>query len=133
MRGDLTIKCSSDKDLPVADASLFEIAVQFHRTGQADRAELLYRRVLDQAPEHGDALFLLSVLTLESGRLPEAAALLERAVRSAPNNAFYLSSLGGVYRGLGRMREAVAVLLMAVVPSDLIKAITDPAWHKRVQ
>ena len=112
----------------MADASLFEIAVQFHRTGQADRAELLYRRVLDQAPEHGDALFLLSVLTLESGRLPEAAALLERAVRSAPNNAFYLSSLGGVYRGLGRMREAVAVLLMAVARKpDLAEAVFNLA------
>jgi predicted O-linked N-acetylglucosamine transferase (SPINDLY family) len=98
----------------VSDASVFEIAVQFHRAGQVDRAEHLYRRVLDQEPQHGDALFLLSVLALESGRLDEAAALLERAVRVDPGNAFYLSSLGAVYRGLGRRREALTVLLMAL-------------------
>ncbi|HET7540000.1 MAG TPA: tetratricopeptide repeat protein [Polyangiaceae bacterium] len=98
----------------MSDASVFDIAVQFHRAGQVDRAELLYRRVLDQEPQHGDALFLLSVLALESGRAEEAAELLERAVRGAPDNAYYLSSLGAVYRGLGRRREALSVLLMAL-------------------
>ncbi|MEI9952187.1 MAG: tetratricopeptide repeat protein [Pseudomonadota bacterium] len=119
---------SSDKEFAVADASLFEIALQLHQAGQVDRAELLYRRVLDQAPEHGDALFLLSALTAESGRLEEAAALLERAVRVAPNNAFYYSSLGDVYRCLGRRREAVGVLLMAVARKpDFAEAVYNLA------
>src|SRR5947209_3724583 len=90
------------------------MALKFHRAGQVNRAERLYRRVLEQAPEHGDAMFLLGVLALESGRLPEAADLLERAARGAPNNPFYLSSLGAVYRALGRGGDAVPVLLMAV-------------------
>ena len=112
----------------MADASLFDRAVQFHRAGEVGRAELLYRRVLDQAPEHGDALFLLSVLSLEAGRLEEAALLLERAVRVAPGNAFYLSSLGGVYRALGRRREAVRVLLMAIAQQpDLAEAVFNLA------
>jgi len=98
----------------VAGSSLFEAAVQSHRAGQADRAELLYRRVLEQTPGHGDALFLLSALIRESDRLEEAAALLERAVRVDPRNALYLSSLGDVYRCLGRSREAVVRLLMAI-------------------
>lgn len=92
----------------------FETAVQFHRAGQVERAERLYRRVVAREPQHGDALFLLSTIAQESGRLGEAAALLERAVRSAPNNAFYLSSLGTAYRSLGRGREALTVLLMAL-------------------
>ncbi|HYQ30710.1 MAG TPA: tetratricopeptide repeat protein [Polyangiaceae bacterium] len=106
--------CSSDKELLVTDASLFEIAVQLHRAGQVDRAELLYRRVLEQTPEHADAMFLLSELARSSGRLEHAAALLERAVRVAPNNAFYFSSLGDVYRCLGRSREAAMMQLMAL-------------------
>lgn len=112
----------------MTDASLFEIAVQCHRAGQVDRAELLYRRVLDQAPEHGDAMFLLSVLARESGRLEEAAALLERAVRVAPHNAFYLSNLGHAYRSLGRRREAVPVLLMAIARKpDFAEAVFNLA------
>ena len=81
----------------MGDASVFEIAVQFHRAGQVDRAEVLYRRVIEQAAEHGEAPFLLSVLLLGSNRLQEACALLERAIRVQPDNAFFLSSLGGVY------------------------------------
>ncbi|HEY0466549.1 MAG TPA: tetratricopeptide repeat protein [Polyangiaceae bacterium] len=98
----------------MGDASLFEIAVRFHRAGQVERAELLYRRVIEQAPEHGGAMFLLSVLKLGADRLEEACALLERAVRVAPDNACFLSSLGGVYGRLGRNREAIFVLLMAI-------------------
>jgi len=98
----------------VGDASLFEIAVQFHRAGEAERAEFCYRRVLEQAPQHGEALYLLSVLVLGFERLEEACALLERAVRVAPENAFFLSSLGGVHGRLGRTREAIGVLLTAI-------------------
>ena len=31
------------------------------------------------------------------------------------------------------LMTSAAVLLMAVVPSDLISAATEPAWHSRVQ
>ena len=94
-------------------ASLFETAVQAHRAGKIERAELLYRRVIEQAPKHGDAMFLLSMLVLGSNRLEEACALLERAVRVAPNPLF-LSNLGGVYGRLGRQREALGALFMAI-------------------
>jgi predicted O-linked N-acetylglucosamine transferase (SPINDLY family) len=93
-----------------------------------DRAELLYRSVLDQAPEHDDAMFLLSVLALQTGRLEEAAGLLEQAVRVAPQNALYLSNLGDVYRCLGRSSEAVAVLLMAIARKpDFAEAVYNLA------
>ena len=112
----------------MGDASTFEIAVQFHQAGQVDRAELLYRRVIAQAPEHGDALFLLSMVVLDSDRLQEGCALLQRAVRAAPDNAFFLSSLGGVYGRLGRNREALGVLLMAIARKpDFTEAVFNLA------
>ncbi|HKO46563.1 MAG TPA: tetratricopeptide repeat protein [Polyangiaceae bacterium] len=108
----------------MTDASLFEIALQFHQAGQLERAERFYRRALERTPDHGDALFLLGGLALESGRLEEAAALLRRAVQVDPNHAFYLMSLGEAYRHLGRRREAVAALLMAVARKpDLAEAV----------
>jgi protein O-GlcNAc transferase len=112
----------------VSAASLFEMAVRCHRAGQVERAALLYRSVLEQAPEHGDALFLLSALATQAGRLEEAAALLERAVRVAPNNAGYLSNLGDVYRSLGRRPEAVGVLLLAIARKpDFAEAVYNLA------
>ena len=112
----------------MTDASLFETAVNLHRAGEVDRAQRLYRRVLEREPDHGDALFLLSVLALQANQLDEAAAHLERAVRVAPNNAFYLSSLGGVYRSLGRQGEAARALLLAIARKpDLAEAVFNLA------
>ena len=112
----------------MGDASIFEIALQFQQAGHVDRAEVLYRRVLQQAPEHGDALFLLSMVVLASERLEEACALLQRAVRAAPDNAFFLSSLGGVYGRLGRNREALGVVLMAIARKpDFTEAVFNLA------
>jgi predicted O-linked N-acetylglucosamine transferase (SPINDLY family) len=93
-----------------------------------DRAEPLYRRVIEQAPQHGDAMFLLSMLMLNSERVAEACKLLEQAVRVAPSNVYFLSNLGGVYTRLGRVREAVGVLFMAVVRKpDLAEAVFNLA------
>jgi len=112
----------------VADASLFETALQFHRAGKLERAERLYRRVLEQTPQHGDALFMLSALAVQSGRHEHAAALLERAIVVDPSNAFYFSSLGDVYRSLGRRREAAPMLLMAIARKpDFAEAIAGLA------
>jgi len=108
----------------VGDGDVLGIALQCHRAGEVERAELLYRRVLEQAPDHGDAMFLLSALLLGANRVHEACPLLERAVRVAPDNALFLSSLGGVYGRLGRQAEAVGVLLMAIARQpDLAKAV----------
>jgi predicted O-linked N-acetylglucosamine transferase (SPINDLY family) len=108
----------------VGSASLFEQAVELHRAGQVGRAEPLYRRVIKQEPQHGDALFLLGVIMLNSERLKEACALLERAVRVAPNNDTFLSNLGVVYARLGRLREATGVLFMAIaLKPDLAEAV----------
>jgi len=112
----------------VGNASLFETAVEFHRSGQVDRAEPLYRRVIEQAPQHGDALFLLSVLLQNSNRLQEACTLLERAVHVAPNNVSFLSNLGGVYARLGRSREALGVLFMTIARKpDFTQAVVTLA------
>jgi predicted O-linked N-acetylglucosamine transferase (SPINDLY family) len=127
-RVDLTNSLGSDKEFSVTGASLFEKAVACHRAGEFERARELYRRVLDQAPQHDDALFLLSVLALQSGQLEEAAGLLERAIGVAPDNALYFSNLGDVYRSLGRRSEAVGVLLMAIVRKpDFAEAVYNLA------
>jgi len=112
----------------VGNTSLFENAVQIHRAGQADRAEPLYRRVIAQEPQNGEALFLLGTILQASEQLAEACSLLERAVRIAPSNAAFLSSLGGVYRRLGKTREALGVLLKAIAHEpDFAEAILNLA------
>jgi predicted O-linked N-acetylglucosamine transferase (SPINDLY family) len=104
------------------------MAVQAHQAGQLARAEELYIGVLEQAPEHTDAMLLLSELVLQSGRLEEAAALLEQATLVAPNNAIYLANLGDIYRCLGQSSQAVAKLLLAIARKpDFAEAVLSLA------
>ena len=87
----------------------------FHRAGQLDRAAQLYRELLARAPEHADAMFLLSVIALQTSRLPEAAALLEQAVRVAPNNSLYTFEPGVTFiAAWAEALEALTVLLVAI-------------------
>ncbi|MDX1433916.1 MAG: tetratricopeptide repeat protein [Gammaproteobacteria bacterium] len=83
-------------------------AVEAHRRGLADEAERLYRRVLERAPRHRDALHNLGVLAQQRGRLEEAAAWLERAAAEPPADAALLNNLGSVQRTLGRREQALA-------------------------
>ena len=95
-------------------ASSFDAAMEHHRAGRMQHAEALYRKVIAETPNHGQALFLLGAVCLGSQRLEEAAILTERAIALTPDNAPYLSNLGEALRRLGRLDEAAATLVRAV-------------------
>lgn len=82
-------------------------AVQWHRAGRLDDAETVYRRVLERAPEHPDALHFLGVLYHQRGQSEAAAGLIGRAVAAAPGYADAHNNLGNVRKEQGRHREAI--------------------------
>jgi hypothetical protein len=53
-------------ELSLSDA--LSLAIYLHRSEQWDDAELLYRRILEAAPEQPDALHFLGVLSHQRGR-----------------------------------------------------------------
>ncbi len=55
-------------------------AVGAHRAGQLERAEALYRKVLDKSPGHPEALYMLAALRLHQGRPESALKLIDRAI-----------------------------------------------------
>jgi len=95
-------------------SSSYDDALEHHRAGRAQQAEAGYRRVIEKAPEHAQALFLLGAICLASQRWEEALSLTQRALSCSPDNAHYLCNLGEALRRLGKVDEAVAVLLRAV-------------------
>ncbi|WP_207477513.1 tetratricopeptide repeat protein [Arenibaculum pallidiluteum] len=87
---------------------LLQAAAAAHRDGRLDEAELLYRRVLDEAPDDPDALHLLGVLLGRRGS--DGLALIERALARRPDWPDALYNLAN-----GRMREGGIEAAMALL------------------
>lgn len=92
----------------------FEQALQHHQAGRLAEAERAYRRILQQEPDHSDALHLLGVVALQTGSLEPALQLVQRAVALRPDAAFYRTNLGQVLERLGRDDEARAAYEAAI-------------------
>ena len=82
------------------------VAVDHHRAGRLQEAERLYRRLLEDDPDHADANHLLGVIALQTGADEAARELIERAVGRDPDVADYHGNLGLALQALGRLDEA---------------------------
>ena len=83
-------------------------ALAHHHAGRLAEAAALYKKVLDEAPEHPDALHLLGMVKFQQGDAASAIALLARALTQNGGAADYHHDLGDVLRGQGRVDEAIA-------------------------
>ena len=83
-------------------------AFQHHRAGRLEQAEAIYRRALQLAPNHPDALYQLGVLNHQLGKNEAAIELIKRAIRSNRANPFFYDYLGSLYKELNRLSEAEA-------------------------
>lgn len=77
------------------------------RQGQLDKAESLYKMLLQQQPDHPDALNLLGVVRAQCNDLAGAAELISRATKLAPDNTSAHSNLGNVLKALGKSDQAL--------------------------
>ena len=69
-----------------------------HDAGRLPDAEAAYRSILQQVPDHGDALNRLGVLCLQTGDYATAATILAAAVTAAPDDAGRHSNLASALR-----------------------------------
>ena len=99
-------------------------ALQHHKAGRLEEAEVAYRELLAREPEHADALHLLGVLSAQSGNPQAAVELIEQAIASNPRIPDYHNNLGEAYRAAQAFDQAVAAYERALtLKSDL------PATH----
>jgi tetratricopeptide (TPR) repeat protein len=84
----------------------FRAAFAHDQAGRRDRAEALYRRVLQKDPDNAEALHLLGVIAHERGRHSRAIQLIERALASLPEFPAAHVNLGNALRATGRLEEA---------------------------
>jgi Tfp pilus assembly protein PilF len=90
------------------------LGLREHQAGQLDRAEQLYRQILQVNPSHADALHLMGVLISQRGRDDLAIPYIERALIVKPHVAAFHNNLGFSYQGLGRLDDAEASFRRAI-------------------
>lgn len=110
-----------DKTPSSRTIQLLNEGLRHHRALNLVEAERLYRQVLADDPDQGDALHLLGTLANQVGQSLTGAALIARAVAVAGEIPAFLMNLGGALRNAGRAEESMAVLgrLLALAPDDL--------------
>lgn len=92
----------------------FNLALKFHQGGTLDGAEMLYKKIVEAAPDHLNALHFFGVLCHQQNRQEEAAVLIERIIEIDPNNADAHNNLGNVFEGLRRAGDAEACYRKAI-------------------
>jgi len=92
----------------------FAAAYAHDQAGRRDRAEALYRKVLQKAPDHADVLHLLGVIAHERGRHERAIQLIRRALAIMPDFPAARANLGSVFKAMGRRTEAVEAYRQAI-------------------
>ena len=95
---------SARQQLPDETSILFLLGAMLEQSDRFAAAERAFRQVIDQDPEHAQALNYLGYMLADRGeRLDESVALIARAVEKDPHNGSYLDSLGWAYYKLDRL------------------------------
>jgi FkbM family methyltransferase len=89
-------------------AHCLQAAHQQYQTGHLAAAETLYRQVVQQDPQHMEALFWLALIADQQGRLEESVARYEQVLQVQPDSAEAEGNLGSVLLRLKRVPEAIA-------------------------
>jgi len=85
-----------------------------HQAGRLLQAGAFYRRVLEAAPAHPEALYLLGVVELQSGEVDAAVARFSQAIAARPGLADAHASLGYALTLQGKFAEAEPALKKAL-------------------
>ena len=97
-----------------ASTAELTVALEHHRAGRLEPAEALYRKVLQKAPGHPDALHLLGTVALARGDADQAIELIGKALAVVPDLPDGHSNLGNALRAAGRLAEACASYRRAI-------------------
>ncbi len=100
------------RELTFEEAVAFAILLQ--KNEQLVEAEELYRRVLEMAPNHPEALHYAGVLAHQQGRSDEAVALVERSLALTPGQADWYSNLGIILQSDGKLEAAIDAYRRAI-------------------
>lgn len=82
-------------------------AMRQYGNGDLDESERLFREILENTPQNGDALYFLGVIAMTRGVYAEALDFLYKATVLYPDNKDYTYSLGVALQETGHTEEAI--------------------------
>ncbi|NTV46949.1 MAG: tetratricopeptide repeat protein [Chlorobiales bacterium] len=100
-------------ELSISDA--FQMAMAHHQRGELSQAEALYRHILQQEPNHADALHFLGVLAHQVEQHEAAVSLINQAIGVCADSSPMYCNLGLALQALGKLDAAVASYRQALL------------------
>ena len=85
-----------------------QTAIQYHESGQLQKAESRYKKILKNDPNQPDALHLLGVVAYQKGNFDEAVPLIKKALLNNPTCVPYYNNLGAVFNAQDQHAEALS-------------------------
>lgn len=89
-------------------------ALDAHRRGDLNSAQQLYQQLLQQKPQHPEALHNFGLLAAQAGDYQAAARLVSRALEHKPRSAAAQRDLGKILYAAGQLQPAADALRTAV-------------------
>lgn len=86
---------------------LFNLATEYHQSGQWDAAESLYRQIIAADPHFSEASHRLGILCCQRGQPAASIAFFEASIRLSPDNPFVYYNLGLAHELLGQLDSAI--------------------------
>ncbi len=109
----LDVRCSNLKPSFNIDDAL-GTALRHYKAGQLDKAEDIYRKILEINPNHSDSLHFLGFIAYQTGKDDAATDFIRKAIQTNPLSAVYHNTLGAVLKRQGNFDEAVESYQKAV-------------------
>ena len=102
---------------------IFKIGNSYHKNNQLGKAETIYRKILENAPEHSGALHFLGVIAHQSGNIDRAIELIKNAIKLSPEYHTAHNNLGNIFVDIGELDKATKAFKRAIkAKSDYAQA-----------
>jgi tetratricopeptide (TPR) repeat protein len=98
----------------ISSQQAFKMAQKLHQQGQLDKAEELYRTVLNVDRHHAESWFYLGMVYYGKGITQQAVECMKSAIEADRSNPMYHNNLGEIYRQLNMNEHAEFHLSAAV-------------------
>lgn len=101
-------------------------AIAHHRAGSLAEAEAICRQILQRAPHHPEALYLLGLMACQTHKQQIAVDLITQAIAADSTKPAYYNLLGKAFNDLGQWEEAISCQHKAIsLQPDYAEAYVD--------